>query len=198
MSDHHLHIWRLLSEVDAGSGTSQRTLSRRVGIALGLTNLLLRQFVADGWVSIMPSPQNGTRYVITDAGLRAKAQMWRQVLARSVASYTEMRARLSVRLARLGEDCLRCGGNKAVAFLGAGEFAEIAYVSLRETDLQLVAVFDGASPRGDLFGVPVRPAAELADLGSSCRIVVTSLSAVEEVNATLRSAGVSEERVFWL
>src|SRR5260221_6116188 len=46
--DRNDYARRILSEVEAGRGVSQRSLARSAGIALGLTNLVLRNLVRKG------------------------------------------------------------------------------------------------------------------------------------------------------
>jgi hypothetical protein len=56
------YVRRILAEVEAGRGVSQRSLARSAGIALGLTNLVLRNLVRKGWVRITRVKANRVKY----------------------------------------------------------------------------------------------------------------------------------------
>ena len=60
---------RLLSEVHHNSAASQRDLSKRVGIALGLTNVLLRNLASKGYVRVTKAGWKRWLYALTPAGL---------------------------------------------------------------------------------------------------------------------------------
>jgi DNA-binding MarR family transcriptional regulator len=75
---------RILAEIEAGRGASQRSLARSAGIALGLTNLVLRKLVRKGWVErwIDKGDRRQTLVRLTVAG--------RDVLADSRAHLVEL------------------------------------------------------------------------------------------------------------
>src|SRR5262245_36879056 len=81
---------RLLTEVETGNGTSQRTLARRAGIALGLTNVILRTLVTSGWVGVTRL-DGRVRYVITPEGVAAKNRMSAAYFAYTTRLYAEAR-----------------------------------------------------------------------------------------------------------
>jgi len=47
-STHEVHLLRILDAVESESHVSQRSLSAELGIALGLTNLLVKRLVTKG------------------------------------------------------------------------------------------------------------------------------------------------------
>ena len=77
MTSHEYYFWQLLLRLQSGGAVSQRSLSRDLGIALGLTNWLLRQMQEKGWVEVTKTAENRARYSITAAGLEQEAQMTR-------------------------------------------------------------------------------------------------------------------------
>lgn len=201
---HEASIRRLLDEVAASDSLSQRSLASRLGIALGLTNLLLKRVINKGWVRVTHIKANRVRYLITPAGIAEKARMTRHYLSYSIGYYFEARQRIGARLAQLSatwpvEPSLADG--KRIAFWGGGEAAEIAYVCLQETDLRLVVVIDDTRTR-PFFHVPVhRPSAlQGSSVGGErfdC-VVVTSFDETAPAEEALTEAGVSLDRVYWL
>lgn len=197
---------RILADVEAGRGASQRSLARSAGIALGLTNLILRNLVRKGWVRITRVKPNRVRYLITPAGIAEKARMSRAYFAYTTRFYAETRARVRERFAALSdawpEDPSRNPAVKRIAFYGAGDVSEIGYVCLQETDLAVSVVFDGDATR-PFFGTPVRPMAALANPAEWVRfdmLVVMAFEVAELARARLHLADVRfpSDRVFWI
>jgi hypothetical protein len=202
LTSHDQHTHKLLSAIATGEHVSQRSLSKSLGIALGLTNLILRRVVRKGWVRMIHIRPNRVRYLLTPTGIAEKARMSRDSLKYSIRLYTEVRDRIRDQIAELAENS---GGNThdngRVAFLGAGELAEIGYVCLQETDLHLVGVI-GDRRRARFFDVPVYPLSALRgqQLGDEPFdwLLVMSLDDREQTAAQLESAQVPLERVHWL
>lgn len=198
--DHHTH--RLLTELESGEHLSQRTLARRLGIALGLTNLLIRRLVRKGWVRVIHSRPNRVMYLLTPSGLAEKARMSRDSLQYSVRFYTEARQRIAARFAALSAE-LTAGGrdNKSIAFFGTGEVAEIGYVCLQETDLRLVGAVDDHG-RSRFFDVPLYSQEWLQQDSAAtlpfARLVVMSFENQNVISSALDGLGFPGERVFWI
>jgi hypothetical protein len=197
---------RILAQVEAGRGVSQRSLASNAGIALGLTNLVLRNLVRKGWVRISRVKPNRVRYLITATGIAEKARMSSSYFAYTTRFYAEARERVRERFATLSTTWPLDGeggsDEKKIAFYGATEVAEIGYVCLQETDLKITAVFDGDGTRRFL-GTPVRAVAHLAAPAQWQHfgiLVVMAFDAamVAEAREHLSSVGFPSDRIFWI
>jgi DNA-binding MarR family transcriptional regulator len=200
VTQHARHTRGLLDAIEAGDAASQRRLASRLGIALGLTNLLLRRVVAKGWVKVVHVQANRVSYLLTPAGIAAKARLTREYLAGTIQFYADARERVCERFAELSTEFHGDGAPKRIVFYGAGEIAEIGYVSLQETEFTLIGVVD-ASRRKSFFGIPVQSpdaltACTLGDLAYD-KLVVMSFD-TKGVQAYLDQLGVGSERVFWV
>jgi DNA-binding MarR family transcriptional regulator len=196
-SSHGANLRVILAEIAADPAVSQRHLARRLGIALGLTNQLLRRVVSEGWVTVTHQQSSRVRYQLTTAGHETMGRLAREALAGAVRHYGEARERMRQRLQALSGELTAARLAKRIAFHGSGPLAEIAYVSLHETDLQLVAVLD-ATRITPFFGVPVYPVCELGNLVSRRsfeRVAVMSLPA-DDGAAELEAHGLPRERIF--
>ena len=195
---------KLLAEVANGTAVTQRGLSRNAGIALGLTNLLIRRMARKGWVRVIRIKRNRVRYLITPAGLAEKARMARRSLATNIRFYSEARDRIAERFRVLSLEWPATGGaDKRIVFCNAGEVAEIGFVCLYLTDLKLMGVVD-AERRGTFLGFDVQGFEALAPgrLGAVAfdQIVAMSFDEAEGEALAQRLAerGYSAERVFWV
>ncbi len=120
----------------------------------------------------------------------------------TVRLYTETRDVIRSGLCTLSERCLLDDyGRKSVVFYGAGDVAEIAYVSLQRTDLTLVGVVDDVRD-GHFFGMPIhRPdvvAAELVAEEPYSQVVVTSVRHADSIRESLAARSVPFKRISFL
>lgn len=208
VGSHDHHTLRLLSQIEAGLPVTQRSLSRDLGIALGLTNLLVRRVAKKGWVKVVNIRPNRVRYLITPAGIIEKTRITREYLDNTVKLYTETRERIRASLQAISDDWSTADvaaaagqAEKSVVFYGAGEVAEIGYVSLQGTDLNLAGVVDDRR-RGMFFHLPIdAPTALRADTLNGRpfgRLVVMTFKQAPQIRGELDGLGFPPERVCWL
>jgi len=202
LPSHDEHTHRLLAEIESREQVSQRSLARSLGIALGLTNLILRRLVRKGWVRMVHIKPNRVRYLLTPAGIAEKARMSRDSLKYSVRFYAEVRDRIRSRFATLSREWPeRDGEEKRIVFLGTGEVAEIGYVCLQETDLKIIGAIDDRGKRR-FFNIPTQPPAVLRDCTFDGvpfgRLVVMSFENAATIQDQLAASAIPLERVFWI
>lgn len=181
---------QLLSEISGEEPLSQRELSRRLGIAVGLVNSYLKNLVSKGFVRVKNFPRNRYAYLLTPQGLAEKSRLAYQHLSYFTSLYTVARQDY-LNLFRRLEEC----GERAVVFCGVDEVAEVAYLSLKETGLELAAVLDDGLPGESFFGIPVVGLSE-GVRALKAPVVITSLKRRSELAEALRCFGVRDERVF--
>jgi DNA-binding Lrp family transcriptional regulator len=179
---------KLLEAVEEDSRVTQRTLATKLGIALGLTNIYLKRLVRKGYIKCVNVQSNRISYLITPRGIVEKARLTYQFLDYSLHLYGEVRQHLRGVL----QECAAAG--RRVAIYGRGEAAELAYLSLKESGLEPVAIFDGDGGQ-EFLGMPVRPVREHADVIYDLMIVAT-LERPEPQLALLVSLGVAREKLF--
>jgi DNA-binding Lrp family transcriptional regulator len=179
---------KLLEAVEEDSRVTQRTLSTKLGIALGLTNVYLRRLVRKGYIKCVNVQSNRISYLITPRGIVEKARLTYEFMDYSLHLYGEVRQHLRGML----QECAAAG--RRVAIYGRGEAAELAYLSLKESGLEPVAIFDVEG--GQVFlGMPVRPVREHVEVIYDLMIVAT-LESSEAQLAALVEAGVVPKKLF--
>ena len=190
---------QILQAIASGERLTQRSLARETGVAVGLANLLIRRLVGKGFVRIANMGARHVRYLMTPAGWDALARATRASLENTVHLYTQTREHIRDSLAAISEQCAE--NEKRIVFYGAGDVAEIAYVSLQNTDLSLVGVVDDRRT-GRFFHVEISTPDALtretiAGVPYS-HVVVTSLHAADAIRQKLASRDVPPEKVFCL
>ncbi len=200
-----LRTREILARVEIGEAISQRAISRELGIALGLTNQLLRQMARRGWVRLRREKANRVRYAITPAGLAEKARITRAHLGQTLQLYADARRRIGERFDALSHEPEPqpdgASDDRQIAFFGSGALAEIAYICVSERDLTLMGVVDDdrAAP---FFGVPVYRVDQLAGtcLGGQpfWRLIVMSFDESPSVQRLLEQRRVPRACVRWM
>ena len=90
---------------------------------------------------------------------------------------------------------LRLAGPKRIAFCGIDEVTEIAYLSLKEAGLELVAIFDAESPKKDFLGHEILRFDDIKRIDPDM-IVITSFKADDELKDALLEAGVDGTKIY--
>lgn len=137
MEKEDLHTLRLMGEIDRDGIVSQRELSRRLNISLGLVNTFIKRLVNKGYFKVTTMPRNRVKYFLTPAGLARKSRLTVEYLRYSVDSYKEIK-NLLLRIFREMEE----KGVRSILFYGAGEVAELAYLYLQLSRVRLAGIID--------------------------------------------------------
>ena len=200
-SSHDEYTHQILDAFDAEPRISQRSLSRRLGIALGLTNLLIRRLVQKGWVRMVGIKPRRVRYLLTPTGISEKARMSQAAFQNAVNRYRVARDRIQTAFMRLSAEWPETDGSRKILFYGTGEVAEIGYICLQDTDFDLIgAIDDDERPR--FFDLPVYSRESLTNglLSShpSTKLIVMSTGSTERIGSELKELGVPRERIVWI
>jgi ribosomal protein S25 len=179
---------RLLEAVHEDSRVTQRGLASKLGIALGLANIYLKRMIHKGYIKVVNVQPNRISYLITPRGIAEKARLTYEFMDYSLHLYGEVRQHLRDAM----QDCAAAG--KRVAIYGSGEAAELAYLSLKESGLDPVAVFDQTGGRVFL-GMPVQPIAEHAGVDFDLMIVATLDRSGQSVDELIK-LGIPREQLY--
>lgn len=179
---------RLLEAVHEDSRVTQRGLASKLGIALGLANIYLKRMIHKGYIKCVNVQPNRISYLITPRGISEKARLTYEFMDYSLHLYGEVRQHLREAM----QDCAAAG--KRVAIYGSGEAAELAYLSLKESGLEPVAIFDQDGGRVFL-GMPVRPISEHLSVDYDL-MIVANLDRSGQPSADLTRLGVPKDKQF--
>jgi len=179
--------FQLMTELESGEQLSQRELAGRLGMAVGLVNSYLKNFVVKGWVRVKNYPRNRYTYLLTPNGFAEKSRLAYQHLSYFNNLYTVVRQDYRRLFEGLGRQ-----GVEAVVFCGVDEVAEIAYLSMQESGLALKAVMDNCRVGEDFLGHPI---VNISINLMGDVIVVTSLKRCGDILGVLKAQGADMQRV---
>jgi DNA-binding MarR family transcriptional regulator len=181
---------QLLTEVDENPEVSQRQLSQTVGIALGLTNVLLRNLIQKGYIRVSKATWKRRLYTLTPEGFSHRLHLTVAYVRRFLDHYQSVRHTLRDQL-----EPLALNAESQVAIFGTGEFAELVYLGLRELGIEEVEIFDNNDRAGTKFlGMPVRYLNTLRPENYD-RVVVGILKASDATLDNLLELGVPPDRL---
>ena len=181
----------LLTELERDGAVTQRSLATKLGVALGLTNLYLKRLARKGYVKITTIPSHRIRYLLTPQGMVEKSRLTYLYMQYSLSHYRDMRTRLRDTLSRATEH-----GVQRVVIFGTSEFAEMAYLSLREMDLTLVGFIDNGEVQ-TFLSYPVRRPSVLAEWQFDA-VLLADIDRSREHRETLVQCQVPQTKVFAL
>jgi len=178
----------ILQELSEDGYQTQRSLAKKLNIALGLTNTYVKRLVNKGCIMVRRMPNNRIFYNLTPQGIYEKAQLTLEFMRYSIDYYKDLRAKIGRTYA-----ALEAAGVRRVAFYGVGEVAEIAYISLQESALELVAVADEERAGERFLGRPVVAPRELAAIDPE-RVIITDIRPREELAGAMMRVGLPDDR----
>ena len=181
----------LLTEVERDGAVTQRSLASKLGVALGLTNLYLKRLARKGYIKITTIPSHRVRYLLTPQGFAEKSRLTYLYMEYSLSHYRDMRARLREALSQATKH-----GAKRVVIYGTGEFAEMAYLSLREMHMTLVGFVDD-SQQESFLSYPVWPPKILTEWEYDA-VLLADIEQTERHREMLRQQHVADEKILAL
>jgi DNA-binding Lrp family transcriptional regulator len=169
MDTQDIRTLKLLEEIDKDHTQSQRDLSSKLDISLGLVNSFIKRLANKGYFKITTVPKNRAKYILTPKGALEKTRLTYQYLQYSFEFYRMARRNLRKHLMRLVEQ-----GVERVVFFGVSDVAEIAYISLQETTIKMIAIVD-ENNIGKIFFGNVVDSPDMLESLSFDRILITLL-----------------------
>lgn len=162
---------QLLEEIEMNPKVSQRELSHKFGVALGVTNACIKRMARRGLIRLKGFPPRRIAYYVTPKGFAEKAKLTLHFLSYNIQHYAEMKKLISKRLLEIENS----GANR-VLFCGVGDEMEVAYITLQGVNLNLVGIVDGDEKNWGkiVFGHKVTGIKELRSLKPDA-VLITSM-----------------------
>lgn len=189
MDKEDLHILRLMGEIDRDGNHSQRELSRRLNLSLGLVNTFLKRLVNKGYFKVTTMPKNRLKYLLTPEGIARKSKLTVEYLHYSMNFYRDIKHLLLKKYQEMERNKVQ-----SILFWGAGEIAELAYLYLQQTNIQLAGIIDDEQQGKKFFNFKIERSHRVRRLEWDMAFV-TRLEDIEEDIKTLLENGIPKERI---
>lgn len=179
----------LLDEISKGEAVSQRDLSKKLNIALGLVNSYIKNLVSKGFITIKDIPAKRYAYYLTPKGFTEKTRLTYQLLQSFTNLYRESRRDFKELFTTLSQE-----GVKRVVFAGADEVAEIAYLSLQEFDIACAGIVDNEREGKTFFRYTIMPFEKVKDINADF-VIISSFLKRDAIFKKLIESGISSEKI---
>ena len=189
MDPKDIRTLKILERVANEVTPSQRDLASELNISLGLVNSFIKRLVKKGFVKITTIPKQRIKYILTPHGAAEKTRLTYLYIQYSYNFYKEARQKLRHLYADLEKQ-----GMIRLVFYGAGDLAEIAYISLQESAVELVAVVDDAKMGSRFMKYLVADPAQLETIEYD-RILITSINSRSAIWQRIAHIGISADSV---
>jgi DNA-binding MarR family transcriptional regulator len=163
---------RLLEELEKNPIVSQRELSHKFGIALGVTNACLKRMARKGLIRIRGLNHRKIGYHLTPKGFAEKTKLSFHLISYIVQHYSELKKIISQRLLEMQGD-----GLQRIVFYGVSDEMEVAYITLQGVNLKLVGIVEDDEKLKPqiIFGYELEPVSRVLELKPD-GILITSLT----------------------
>lgn len=179
----------IMEQIELDGSQSQRNMSRKLGLALGLTNAYLKRLVNKGYVMVSTMPRNRIWYNLTPKGISEKASLTMLYMKDSANLYADLKRKVTQAVFEM-----ESAGVRRVALVGDGEILEVALLGLLDTDVKLNGIY---SPNIQLRRVARKPVKSLERLEDADydAVLLADLDINDQLVDRLRRAGVDPSRI---
>ncbi len=189
MDTQELRTLKLLEEIEGDQAPSQRDLSTRLNISLGLVNSFMKRLTQKGYFKITNIPKNRVKYILTPKGAAEKTRLTYEYIQYSFQFYKDTRRKLKDVFRQFEKQRI-----ERIIFWGVGELTEIAYLSLQGTQIKLVAVVDAQTAGEKFLGLRIISPHDIEGLSYE-RILVTSMDSTGGSMKVILSHGVPRSAI---
>lgn len=159
----------VLEEISNDHRVTQRSLSQRLGISLGIANLYMKRLAKKGYIKITTVPgKRLLRYMLTPQGLAEKTRLTYEFASYSYRYLGSARRQMFSRFEQLRHE-----GVRRVVLCGTGELSELAYLAMVESGLELAGVVAEKTIGRKFLGRDVAAFDSLGDMTFDALIVLS-------------------------
>jgi len=191
METKNLKTLQLLEAIAEDRPTSQRELSDSLQISLGMVNAFIKRLVKKGYCKVTTVPKNRVQYILTPSGAMEKTRLTYQYISSSYQYFKTARNRLQALY-----DTLQNQGATRIVFYGAGEFADIAYLSMTGTILELIDVVDSVREGERFAHLRIKAVSRIESVDYDI-LLITAVDNHADILNAIRQAGVPRGKVMF-
>lgn len=167
---------RVLEEIEKNPSISQRDLSKRLGVALGIINSCIHTLARKGLIKIRGKNNRTLTYHLTHRGVLHKSRLAMKWTKNTINFYRRARQEIAGKLQTLANE-----GIKSIVLYGTDELAEIALIVASEANLEVLGIIadnqgDDQTRRSQILGHPVGNPKEILKSKPEAVITCTEIS----------------------
>jgi DNA-binding MarR family transcriptional regulator len=163
----------LLEAIDKDDCQSQRELSKKLKISLGLVNSFIKKLSIQGLFKVVHLPKGKVRYILTEKGVSERAKLSNLYTLYLVEFYKETKNRLLLKFDKLYED-----GILKIILYGANDLSEIACLLPHKPYQEVVAIIDNKKKGQKVNGVQIYSNSELGKFSYDAILLTESESSM--------------------
>ena len=119
--------FRIIYEIGKDLNTTQRRISRQIGLSLGMTNIIIKRLIAKGYVKVKGLNRRNVQYILTPRGFADKVKKTHRYLLRSIDTLKTVKEEIQDTVLEYYQK-----GERNFTILGKGELADVVEISLRD------------------------------------------------------------------
>lgn len=173
---------QLLESLSKNPSKTQRDIAKELGISLGLVNAFIKKLVNKGLFKIKTVPKKRMKYILTPKGIYEKTKLTYQYITYALHFYRETRLKIQTIY-----DEFSMQGKKRVFLVGAGELTEIAFLSLRESNLELAGIVDAEHAGNNIVGTIIGDYSSLQSASASDVVLITKSDSDSDLHRIIQT-----------
>lgn len=119
--------FKIIDEIGKDLNTTQRKISRQIGLSLGMTNIIMKRLIGKGYVKMRGLNRRNVQYILTPRGFAEKVKKTHRYLLRTIDTIKALKEKIQDTILEYYEK-----GERNFTILGKGELADIVEMSLRD------------------------------------------------------------------
>lgn len=146
----------ILDSIYKDARVTQSELSRTLSISIGLCNAYLKRLINKGYIKVANFKAKNIRYLLTPDGIAQKVILTRRYMLRSLDYYKVLKNRCEEIITELKLEEVR-----TIAIIGTNEVAEIFYLYLQNSKIEIKSVYDNKKNGQNWFDFSIKSIKEI-------------------------------------
>ncbi len=142
---------KLLTTIEENKNISQRSISKEINVALGLTNSLVKKFVKKGFLKLKQAPMKRFLYYLTPQGLIEKSRLTQEYIKSSLTFFKRAKQDFEEIF-----NLIEKKKNQHICLIGTGEICEIAILVSNQLNVNIDCIFDKKFKKKSFCGISVK------------------------------------------
>jgi len=120
---------KIIEEISQDQNLTQRKISHKLGLSLGMTNITLKRLASKGYIKVKGLNRRKVQYILTPKGFTEKTKKSYRYFLKTIHSLQEMKKKIQHLILMEYEQ-----GKTDFVILGDNELADIVELSLKNLD----------------------------------------------------------------